>query len=247
MQDQDLIKIVIVDDEPLIRMDLKELLEEASTCKVVAEAKDGAEAIEIIKANQPDIVFMDIRMPNMDGIEAARQVSLSASRRIPIIMLTAYSQPELYEEALKKIVELEIAMTYLTKPMPGAVEITSALPAGTWTIVTSAVPELAHARLNKAGIPIPKELVTSSDVTKGKPDPEPYLVGARKLGMDIKECIVFEDAPNGVLAGKRSGAGLVVGVGLEAMESEADIVVKNLLGISFDGKLLTIDSASRLR
>jgi len=112
MQDQDLIKIVIVDDEPLIRMDLKELLEEASTCKVVAEAKDGAEAIEVIKANQPDIVFMDIRMPNMDGIEAARQVSQSASRRIPIIMLTAYSQPELYEEASKAGV-----FAYLTKPL----------------------------------------------------------------------------------------------------------------------------------
>jgi sugar-phosphatase len=65
--------------------------------------------------------------------------------------------------------------------------------------------------------------------------------------MDIKECIVFEDAPNGVLAGKRSGAGLVVGVGHEAMESDADIVVKNLHGISFDGKLLKIDSESRLR
>jgi AmiR/NasT family two-component response regulator len=112
MQDQDLIKIVIVDDEPLIRMDLKELLEEASTCKVVAEAKDGAEAIEVIKQNQPDIVFMDIRMPNMDGIEAAKQVSQSLSRRIPIIMLTAYSQPELYEEASRAGV-----FAYLTKPL----------------------------------------------------------------------------------------------------------------------------------
>ena len=162
-------------------------------------------------------------------------------------LVAKYVGPELYEEALNKIIELEIAMTYLTKPMPGAVEITNALTAGTWTIVTSALPQLAFARLNKAGIPIPKELVTSSDVSKGKPDPEPYLVGARKLGMDIKECIVFEDAPNGVLAGKRSGAGLVVGVGHEAMESDADIVVKNLLGISFDGRLLKIDSESRLR
>jgi response regulator NasT len=112
MQDQDLIKIVIVDDEPLIRMDLKELLEEASTCKVVAEAKDGAEAIEVIKKHQPDIVFMDIRMPNMDGIESAKQVSMSVSRRIPIIMLTAYSQPELYEEASRAGV-----FAYLTKPL----------------------------------------------------------------------------------------------------------------------------------
>ncbi len=152
-----------------------------------------------------------------------------------------------YEEALKRIIELAVAMTYLTKPMPGAVEITSSLPAGIWTIVTSALPELAYARLNQAGIPIPKELVTSSDVSKGKPDPEPYLVGARKLGIDIKECVVFEDAPNGVLAGKRAGAGLVVGVGQEALLSEADLVIENLLGISFDGKLLSISSESRLR
>lgn len=162
-------------------------------------------------------------------------------------LVAKYVSAEKYEEALKKIIELEIAMTYLTKPMPGAVEITSTLPAGVWTIVTSALPELAHARLTQAGIPIPNELVTSSDVSRGKPDPEPYLVGARKLGIDIGECIVFEDAPNGVLAGKRAGAGLVIGVGPEALESEADLVIENLLGISFDGKLLSIDSESRLR
>lgn len=162
-------------------------------------------------------------------------------------LVAKYVKADLYEEALDKIIELEIAMTYLTKPMPGAVEITTSLPAGVWTIVTSALPQLAHARLEKAGIPIPKELVTSSDVTKGKPDPEPYLVGARKLSVDIERCIVFEDAPNGILAGKRSGAALVVGVGEEALDSQADIVVRNLLGISFDGKLLSIDSESRLR
>ena len=162
-------------------------------------------------------------------------------------LVAKYVKADMYEEALDKIIELEIAMTYLTKPMPGAVEITTSLPAGVWTIVTSALPQLAHARLEKAGIPIPKELVTSSDVTKGKPDPEPYLVGARKLSVDIERCIVFEDAPNGILAGKRSGAALVVGVGEEALDSQADIVVRNLLGISFDGKLLSIDSKSRLR
>ncbi len=162
-------------------------------------------------------------------------------------LVARYVKADMYEEALDKIIELEIEMTYLTKAMPGAVEITTKLPAGSWTIVTSALPELAYARLKKAGIPIPNELVTSSDVSKGKPDPEPYLVGARKLGVAIENCVVFEDAPNGVLSGKRSGAGLVVGVGQEALHSEADIVVKNLLGISFDGKLLSIDSESRLR
>lgn len=162
-------------------------------------------------------------------------------------LVARYVSQHKYEEALKKIIELEIAMTHLTRAMPGAAQLIASLPAGVWTIVTSAIPKLAHARLKQAGIQIPNELVTSNDVTRGKPDPEPYLVGAKKLGVDIKKCVVFEDAPNGVLAGKRAGAALVVGVGPEALESEADLVIENLLGISFDGKLLTIESESRLR
>ncbi|MDA0772024.1 MAG: response regulator [Cyanobacteria bacterium] len=110
--DPDLIKVVIADDEPLIRMDLKELLEEASTYKVVAEAKDGDEAVRAIEEHEPDIVFMDIRMPNKDGIAAAKEVQEKIQRRVPIIMLTAYSQPELYEEASKAGV-----FAYLTKPL----------------------------------------------------------------------------------------------------------------------------------
>jgi AmiR/NasT family two-component response regulator len=110
--EEDLIRVVIADDEPLIRMDLKELLEEASTCQVVAEARDGAEVIELVKQHEPDIVFMDIRMPNKNGIEAAKELQGTVKRRVPIIMLTAYSQPELYEEASKAGV-----FAYLTKPL----------------------------------------------------------------------------------------------------------------------------------
>jgi response regulator NasT len=109
---EDIIRVVIADDEPLIRMDLKELLEEASTCQVVAEARDGQEAIELVKLHNPDIVFMDIRMPNKDGIQAAKELQLTLKKRVPIIMLTAYSQPELYEEASKAGV-----FAYLTKPL----------------------------------------------------------------------------------------------------------------------------------
>lgn len=109
---EDIIRVVIADDEPLIRMDLKELLEESSTCRVIAEARDGNEAIELVREHQPDIVFMDIRMPNKDGIEAAKELQTVSPKRVPIIMLTAYSQPELYEEASKAGV-----FAYLTKPL----------------------------------------------------------------------------------------------------------------------------------
>jgi two-component system, response regulator PdtaR len=112
MIDNDLIKVLIADDEPLIRMDLKELLEESSTYQVVAEARSGLEAVENAKRYKPDVIFLDIRMPEMDGIEAARRIQEELERRVPIIMLTAYSQKELYEGASKAGV-----FAYLTKPL----------------------------------------------------------------------------------------------------------------------------------
>jgi len=110
--DQDVIRILIADDEPLIRMDLKEMIEEDFSYKVVAEGKDGAEAVELAQEINPDIIFLDIMMPNKTGIEAAREINEKLKRRVPIIMLTAYSQRELIEEASEAGV-----FAYLTKPL----------------------------------------------------------------------------------------------------------------------------------
>lgn len=154
---------------------------------------------------------------------------------------------DLFQIAHDEINKLEIELTHLTKPMPGAIELTSMSPNGTWTIVTSATPALAKARLNQAGIQIPKELVTGTDVSKGKPNPEPYLLAAKNLGISIADCVVFEDAPNGIASGKSSGASLVVGVGQEAVNTPADLVVGSLEGITFDGKYLSIPDEIRLR
>lgn len=104
------LEVLIVDDEPLIRMDLKEILEE-SGYKVIGEAKDGAEAVEMAIDLDPDLIIMDIRMPNMGGLEAAKKIQ-DEMGRIPIVMLTAYSQPELYEKASDIGV-----FAYLTKPL----------------------------------------------------------------------------------------------------------------------------------
>jgi response regulator NasT len=109
---EDAIRVLVADDEPLIRMDLKEMLEETPYYTVVGEAKDGLEAYELAKRLDPDVIFMDIMMPQMTGIEAARKLRETLNRRIPIIMLTAYSQRELYEEASEAGV-----FGYLTKPL----------------------------------------------------------------------------------------------------------------------------------
>jgi sugar-phosphatase len=153
----------------------------------------------------------------------------------------------LFEEANNHINQLEQDLAHLTIALTGSKEFTHSLSPGTWTVVTSANPFLAKARLEAAGIPIPKELVTAYDVTKGKPDPEPYLLGAKNLGFEIEDCVVFEDAAAGIQAGLDAGAGLLVGVTEHALETKADIVVSSLAGISFqDGELFIPDSL-RLR
>jgi sugar-phosphatase len=92
----------------------------------------------------------------------------------------------------------------------GAAAFLASVPADRWTIVTSAPRELAQARLAAVGIAAPARMVTGEDIRNGKPAPDCFLLGAEKLGADIKHCIVFEDAPVGIKAAEASGAGLVV-------------------------------------
>ena len=90
--------------------------------------------------------------------------------------------------------------------LPGTIELLSALPADRFAVVTSATHALAVVRLRAAGFAIPKHLVTSSDIQRGKPDPEPYLRGAQILGLSPADCVVIEDAPAGIQSGKAAGS-----------------------------------------
>jgi AmiR/NasT family two-component response regulator len=101
-------RVLIAEDEALIRMDLREMLEEEGH-EVVGEARDGAEAIALARETTPDLVFMDVKMPNVDGIEAARTIGEEAIA--PVVMLTAFSQAGLVDEAATAG-----AMGYVVKP-----------------------------------------------------------------------------------------------------------------------------------
>ena len=155
--------------------------------------------------------------------------------------------PELFERANNRINELEQLTAGSTIALPGAVELIHSLRAGTWTVCTSANPNLGRARLLAAGLLVPAELVTAADVARGKPHPDPYLLGAERLGFDPADCVVFEDAPAGAEAALEAGVGLVVGVSEKALDTEADIVVRDLRGITFDGEELVIPDKNRLR
>lgn len=154
---------------------------------------------------------------------------------------------ELFEVANNRINELEQLTAGETVALAGAVELLTSLQPGTWTVCTSANANLGKARLAAAGLPVPAQLVTGDDVRRGKPFPDPYLLGADRLGFDPADCVVFEDAPAGVQAGIEAGVGLVIGVSERALGSEADIVIRDLSGITFDGDVLFIPDKSRLR
>jgi two-component system, response regulator PdtaR len=102
------VKILIAEDETIIRLDLRALLEHAGF-EVCAEAKDGEEAIDLARSEQPDLAVLDVKMPKLDGIEAARRIL--EERPIPIVMLTAYGQDELVARAVEAGV-----FGYLVKP-----------------------------------------------------------------------------------------------------------------------------------
>jgi AmiR/NasT family two-component response regulator len=101
-------RLLIAEDETIIRLDLRELLERAGF-EVCAEARDGLEAVELARKEQPDLAILDVKMPRLDGIEAAKRIL--AERPIPIVILTAYGQQELIARAVDAGV-----YGYLVKP-----------------------------------------------------------------------------------------------------------------------------------
>src|SRR5256885_1688906 len=118
--------------------------------------------------------------------------------------------PEADHEAENREVERrEIGDLEGVVPLPGALDLLASLPSDRWTIVTSCTRALAEVRIRAAGPPLPKKLITSNDITNGKPHPDPYLKGASQLGFPPSECVVLEDVPAGVRSGKAAGARVI--------------------------------------
>lgn len=116
-------------------------------------------------------------------------------------------------------------------PLPGTLDLLASLPPDRWTVVTSCTRALALVRLRVAGLPVPEKMVTSTDIVNGKPHPEPYLKGAGLLGIAPQDCVVFEDAPAGIRAGKAAQSSVVAFQTTESDEllrqAGADWIVKD--------------------
>ncbi|QDE40616.1 HAD-IA family hydrolase [Luteibacter pinisoli] len=121
-------------------------------------------------------------------------------------------------------------------PIPGALELLATLPPDRWTIVTSADTVLAKARLGAAGIVPPPLMVTGEIVTDGKPHPEGYLLGARRLGAPASDCLVFEDAKAGIDAGRAAGARVIAIADAHSHEVPDGVErISDLTALRFDG------------
>jgi sugar-phosphatase len=121
-----------------------------------------------------------------------------------------FAIPGLDEEAeARKLEASEIDDTEGVVAIAGAAELLARLPAGRFAVVTSASRALATRRLKAAGLPIPALMINAEMVAHGKPDPEGYMKGAALCGTTADQCLVFEDAPAGIEAGRRAGSDVV--------------------------------------
>ena len=146
------VRVVIAEDEAIIRLDLKETLEEEGY-EVVGETGRGDEAVSLVRDLQPDLAILDIKMPGMDGIAAAREIA--TARKAAVLILTAFSQRDLVEQARDAG-----AIGYLVKPF----QKTDLVPA-----IEIAIGRFAEMRaLEKEVDSLEEQLTTRRIVEKAK-------------------------------------------------------------------------------
>ncbi len=146
--------------------------------------------------------------------------------------LVQYLEQPSLDRAIAHLEQIEMELAPQTKSLHGAVQFLNSLPTNRWSIVTSASRRLALARWSGAGIPIPTNTVTADDVTRGKPDPEPFIAGAHMLRAQIEHCLVFEDSESGARAGLAAGA-RVIAVGDTPWSFEPAARVPDLSFVSY--------------
>lgn len=177
---------------------------------------------------------------NQHGFDPEKTVRMAHGR--PSLATIRELLPDADHEAENREVERrEIEDVEGVVPLSGALELLNAIPKNRWAIATSCTKPLARVRIRAAGLPMPRFLVTSNDVRYGKPDPEPYQKAAAMIGAAAQECVVIEDAPAGIRAGKAAGARVLALRTTEEdrllAEAGADWIVTDCSSATVDGLL----------
>jgi sugar-phosphatase len=152
--------------------------------------------------------------------------------------------PDVIGQALRRHSRLEIADTAGVMALPGAARLLSEIDPDRWAVVTAGSAPVATARLKAAGLPTPRFLVGADDTMAGKPDPEGYLKAAQSIGVHPSRCVVIEDAPPGILAGRRAGATVL---GLTTTYSQAEIADAHVIVPDLASVSVAIGESAALR
>jgi mannitol-1-/sugar-/sorbitol-6-phosphatase len=172
------------------------------------------------------------RWAEMRGVDPVYACSIAHGCRS--IETVARLRPDLDPEIENGIVEqFEIDDKEDVHVLPGVLKLLGVLPRDRWTVVTSATEPLARVRLAVGGIPVPERIITADNVSRGKPDPAPYLAGAALLGLAPEDCIVFEDAESGTISGHAAGCTVVATTFSHSVESlkAANYLIDDLTGV----------------
>ncbi|WP_030439445.1 HAD family hydrolase [Actinoplanes subtropicus] len=181
------------------------------------------------------------------GIDAEEILRVCHGRRTEDT-IAMFLPPAQQAAAVTELEQLELDDLNEIIALPATRSLLSRLPADRWAAVTSGSQRLMRARLTAAGLPIPRVLIAAEDVKAGKPDPEGYAAAAAALGHDIRRCLVVEDAPAGIEAGRAAGARvLAVATSHPASDlTTADTLVPDLtacrLEVTATGLLLSTTS-----
>ena len=162
----------------------------------------------------PSVVRSWDRLFEELGVEQRYEHSLHGmpARRI-LEMVLPHHTPEEREAAFRRVEQLEIEDAHTVTILPGTLRLLAELDVvsqqigrPTWTVVTSATRELFQARWEATALPLPEGFVTIDQTERGKPDPDPYLLGAERLGISPADAVVIEDSPGGLRAARDAGA-----------------------------------------
>ena len=154
--------------------------------------------------------------------------------------------PDEVDRAVRRQETLELEDLGDITAMPGAHELVAQLAGHVrlrWALATSLNARLLNARMAAADLPLAQAVVTSDVVVHGKPDPECYLLAARQLRVPADDCVVIEDAPAGVIAGKAAGATVIAVTHTfpaEILAAQADFVIDSLLQLRVTDRGLII-------
>ncbi|CAL8973627.1 Hexitol phosphatase A [Cellulomonas sp. T2.31MG-18] len=205
------------------------------TCTAVLFDCDG-----VLVDSDPVVVRSWTRWAQRLGLEPDVVLATVHGRRAADTV-AEFVEPAGREAALALIDALELEDADDVTVIPGAAALLASIPADRWATVTSGSPVLARARLVAAGLPVPQVLVTSADVTHGKPHPEGYLAAAALLGVPADECVVLEDSPAGIRAARAARVRHVVRVGdRELGDLRADAEVADLRSLRWTGDGLEV-------